>query len=478
MKIDWDEELSQEMQNEWTNFKHELTHLNQLKINRFVFSNNAVVRTELHGFGDASEKAYGAALYVRSIDIQGNINIKLLCSKSKIAPVKLLTIPRLELCAAIMVVELVSKVKKALEITIDETYLWTDSQIVLSWIKGEPSSFKTYVAHRLVVIHEKSTINQWNYVATKNNPADIISRGMSASRLIDSELWFQGPKFLTLQEDQWPLRSLSIVRVVEEEKNTVLLINKMSSNEVKHLIELIDHRNSFMFLQRSMAYVLRAINKMKKIKSVPHSQSWLTSDELNNALSEIIKETQQIHFFEEIKQLKKDGQVNKNNRLASLSVFLDEKEIIRVGGRLENGSIGYNAKHPWLLPGNDFVSKLIFDHLHKQHYHAGPLALLAIARQPFWVIKGRLLARSTVSKCVACSKAKPQLLQQQMGNLPDKRVIPARPFLYSGVDFCGPFWIHYHLSVPILDTQQTTNKMLYRSILLFRYQSNPFGCSI
>ncbi|XP_055385904.1 uncharacterized protein LOC129614945 [Condylostylus longicornis] len=233
------------MQNEWTNFKHELTHLNQLKINRFVFSNNAVVRTELHEFGDASEKAYGAIVYVRSMDIQGNINIKLLCSKSKIAPVKLLTIPRLELCAAIMVVELVSKVKKALETTIDETYLWTDSQIVLSWKKGEPSSFKTYVAHKLVVIHEKSTINQWNYVATKNNPADIISRGMSASRIIDSELWFPGPKFLTLQEDQWPLRSLSIVRVVEEEKNTVLLINKMSSNEVKHLIELINHRNSF-----------------------------------------------------------------------------------------------------------------------------------------------------------------------------------------------------------------------------------------
>ncbi|XP_055388081.1 uncharacterized protein LOC129616466 [Condylostylus longicornis] len=176
----------------------------------------------------------------------------------------------------------------------------------------------------------------------------------------------------------------------------------MSSNEVKHLIELIDHRNSFMFLQRSMAYVLRAINKMKKIKS-------------------------------------------RNHQRDATNTFLDEKEIIRVGGRLENASIGYNAKHPWLLPGNDFVSKLIFDHLHKQHYHAGPLALLAKARQRFWVIKGKLLARSTVSKCVACSKAKPQLLQQQMGNLPDKRVIPARPFLYSGVDFCGPFWIHYHL---------------------------------
>ncbi|XP_055370715.1 uncharacterized protein LOC129605155 [Condylostylus longicornis] len=445
LKHDWDDELENNLKTEWIEFRQDLSNFTSVKISRYMFiSQKEVSRTELHVFSDASERAFGAAAYIRSIDSDNNIKCKLLCSKSKVAPIKFITLPRLELCAAHLASKLMSKVQQSLNYKFDEMYLWSDSQIVLSWINGDPSVLKTFVAHRVSLIHKTSSAGQWNYVNTKSNPADLLSRGMSPDKLNSSELWFLGPPFLKLPEHEWPDRRVNHMRLQEEEKKTSLVLN-CDEIRTNHPLHEINHRNSFAYLLRVMAYILRFINKTKKNNNDQLNDTSLSTTEINQAMNEIIKEIQRIHFSTEIRQLEKEFSVPKHSKIVSLSPFLDLKGILRVGGRLDNADISYNAKYPILLPGTDFVSKLLMIHLHEKNLHAGPLALLSISRQKFWIINGRALARTTVNNCVNCAKAQPQLLQQLMGSLPAERVLPARAFLNTGVDFCGPIWTHYHV---------------------------------
>lgn len=121
---------------------------------------------------------------------------------------------------------------------------------------------------------------------------------------------------------------------------------------------------------------------------------------------------------------------------------MDEIGLIRVGGRLKHSNLQPDAKHPIILPYNDPLVKLLFTATHDEFKHCGPQALLNTIRQRFWPIKGKIIARSVVQKCIRCTRARPQLHQQIMGNLPEHRVVPARPFINSGIDYCGPFWVH------------------------------------
>ncbi|XP_055374926.1 uncharacterized protein LOC129607776 [Condylostylus longicornis] len=441
---DWDTEIAEDLKDEWVNYRHNLATLKHLKIKRHVFGDKMSSRIELHAFSDASEKAFGAVVYVRSIDVSGTITSKMLCSKSRVAPKKILTIPRLELCAAKLAVELMIKVKEAFQVKADATYYWTDSQIILSWIKSESSAFKIFVAHRVAFIQEFTRIQEWNYVNTKSNPADLISRGTTADKLMDSELWWWGPSFFRENEADWSERQVNIIRLQEEERQVTVLINQAVQKQEKHPLHLIDHHNCFKFLQRTMAYILRAINTFKN-GTHKNDNKWLTTDELNEALLEIIREVQRNHFQEELKDLKNKTLVRPHSRLSSLTPFIDCDDIIRVGGRLNNAAVNEFAKHPIVLPGTDIVSKLLMNHLHIQHLHAGPLALLAISRQRYWILQGRQLSRIVVSQCVLCARAKPQMYTQLMGDLPEARVLPERAFCNTGVDFCGPILTHFHV---------------------------------
>lgn len=150
----------------------------------------------LHGFCDASEKAYGACLYVQSENRKGHRTAVLLCSKSCVAPVKKITLPRLELCGAVLLTRLIQDVKRALNIRFEEIRAWTDSMIVLAWIAKEPSHWQTFVSNRVNEIHSSLPYTQWGYVSGKKNPVNLVSRGVSCDKLESSELWWAGPIWL------------------------------------------------------------------------------------------------------------------------------------------------------------------------------------------------------------------------------------------------------------------------------------------
>lgn len=182
-RIDWDVELN-------------LSSLKSIKISRWLRYKPNATLYELHGFADASKFAYGAVVYLRIVD--GNkVFVSLIQAKTKVAPMKpLLTIPRLELCAASLLAKLAQKVMTAIEIENCNLHLWSDSTDVLFWLKDNPSRWPVFVANRCSKIHSMVPEACWRHVRSKQNPADCISRGIHPSELKEFELWWNGPELL------------------------------------------------------------------------------------------------------------------------------------------------------------------------------------------------------------------------------------------------------------------------------------------
>jgi hypothetical protein len=147
-----------------------------------------VTDIQLHGFCDSSEKAYGACWYLRSIDTDGKVTCELLCAASKVAPIQRVTLPRLELCGALLLSKLYKKARAALEVPINKTILWTDSSIVLAWIQGNSSKWKIFVGNRVATIQEFTADASWHHVSSASNPADLISRGCNPQALSANSL--------------------------------------------------------------------------------------------------------------------------------------------------------------------------------------------------------------------------------------------------------------------------------------------------
>ncbi|GFX68158.1 DUF1758 domain-containing protein [Trichonephila clavipes] len=196
IKLDWSEQLPPDAMEEGMNFYQKLSKVNNFKIPRCILL-PATIRIEIHGFSDASERAYAAVLYIKCFNESGQSPTRLLCSKSRVAPLKTLTIPRLELSAALLLSRLVKKVVPILQLSIHKIWMWTDSTIALAWIKIEPHKLKTFVSNRVAEIQALSKDYHWKHVSSKDNPADLISRGCNVDELLKNEMWFSGPDLQT-----------------------------------------------------------------------------------------------------------------------------------------------------------------------------------------------------------------------------------------------------------------------------------------
>ncbi|XP_066259137.1 uncharacterized protein [Euwallacea similis] len=229
LQLDWYQEVPHDLRQRWEEFATQLIYLNECKVARHVILGNAI-RIALYGFSDSSEKAYGACIYVGSVDDLGNHGVRLLTAKSRVAPVKKLTLPRLELSAAHLLAKLMHAMKETLDIPISHVKYFTDSSIVLAWIKIEPSNLKTFVANRVAKITELSREEDWAHVPSKDNPADVISRGLSPRELLQCNLWSHGPNFLRGIEaevkvesnNEIPLNQLPELKAAPSVENTCI----------------------------------------------------------------------------------------------------------------------------------------------------------------------------------------------------------------------------------------------------------------
>ncbi|GFU28901.1 integrase catalytic domain-containing protein [Trichonephila clavipes] len=216
-KLDWDDVLPNSIANEWREFVTTLKCIEEVKINRFIMADNNV-RIVLQGFADASEAAYGAVVYLQCFLHNGAAKVSILASKSRVAPIRVISIPRLELCACVLLAQLVKKIHSTLRLNISDIMLHTDSTIALAWLNTPANSLKTFVANRVAKVQELTEGFQWNHVPSVLNPADLVSRGLHPCDLPNLRLGWHGPQFLEKGKLSSEETSLSPVKECEYSK--------------------------------------------------------------------------------------------------------------------------------------------------------------------------------------------------------------------------------------------------------------------
>ncbi|XP_049884023.1 uncharacterized protein LOC126379357 [Pectinophora gossypiella] len=432
-KISWDEPLSPDIHKLWCDIIKNLSLLNDIRIPRRVICEHHKA-LQLHIFSDASERAYGACAYVRSVSNDGEVSVSVLMGKSRVAPIKPTTIPRLELCGVLVATRLYEKIVSSLRVQFNEVYLWTDSTIVLGWLQMLPSKLQPFVRNRVAEILDKAGSCTWHHVPTNQNPADLISRGMDISVLQNSDLWWSGPNFLRQEPIQTPSQPKHTERLPET-KPDLSLHAVVNDTTINNEFITFNRFSNYSRLVRSVAYVLRFVKRCKK---QPLTSDFLSQDELQEALNLIITKCQD-ESFSEYKVLLRKETLPKKSPLVKFNVYLDENKIMRVGGRLDNSEFNYNKKHPIIIQSTHVFTKLLFESEHKKMMHAGPQLLLASIREFYWPIGGRNLAKSCYHKCVRCTRMKGKIVNPVMGNLPRQRLLSGGAvFENVGVDYAGP----------------------------------------
>ena len=356
--------------------------------------------------------------------------------------------------------ELTEFVQNELDFDPDEVVYWTDSTSVLGYIRSTARRYRTFVANRIAVIQSLSSPEQWRHVSTDQNPADVASRGQMPNQLLQSDIWFNGPAFLWLEQDKWPIASEnsnsdSTISDAELLKCHQVLhaVCKTTSAETDPLGPLLTYFSTFTKLKRVVAWFVRLtkIIRAKSSKALGNLMLGpvLFASELASAELDIVKHVQLCSFPEELASLKNEnistnndksltGRNLKTSRLRKLSPVL-VNGVLCVGGRLQRSSLPVASKHPIVLPSAHHVTSLIVLHAHAAEGHSGPLHTLAKIREKYWVVRGHATVRKVLNTCTICRVRRASPGQQFMAPLPTPRVTPGRaPFASCGVDYAGP----------------------------------------
>ncbi|XP_052749789.1 uncharacterized protein LOC113520032 [Galleria mellonella] len=346
--VAWDETPPDNIVRMWTNYVQQLPSIQNLIVPRRCTVDHAI-SYELHGFCDSSEKAYGAVIYLRVTDNSDRIHTYFVCSKARVAPLKKLSLPRLELCAAMLLVDLLKFVKETYMPRINFSItLWSDSTVVLSWLRAHSSKWTTFVANRVSHIQSIAPIDQWRHVSTHDNPADICSRGQFPQQLVDNTLWWAGPTWLRKPHTEWPSSSSSITDIddniisSEIRRNTTLLIQQtapINPNLDPFLEELLNSDLSLDAIIDKIAYAV--------IRKSDTTDSVLSSDERHQSLLMLVKYIQSLSFSIEIEKIRSRQSLSKSYR--KLNLFIDNQEVLRVGGRISRSGLEYEQV---LTPGH------------------------------------------------------------------------------------------------------------------------------
>ena len=219
LTLGWDDVIPKYLQQKWLQWHLSLQDLERFKVERCMKPVNfgRVVSSQLHHFADASQSGYGAVSYLRQVDDTNRIHCAFLFGKARVAPLKSVTIPRMELTAATLAVRLDLTMKEELKFHIDSTTFWTDSTTVLRYIMNKTSRYHTFVANRVGFIHEHTDEEQWKYINTKLNPADEASRSITVEKFLNESRWVRGPEFLFLPENEWPKQQFKKIEVVADD---------------------------------------------------------------------------------------------------------------------------------------------------------------------------------------------------------------------------------------------------------------------
>ena len=449
---------------------HELSQVHCLKFERnYCFKNisDPFINIQIHGFSDASETAYGCCVYLRFLNLSGIIKTSLVTAKSRVSPVKKLSMPRLELLGALMLSRLIVEVNKHLShvFVISELFTWTDSSVVYSWIMNDGKLYKVFVQNRLNEIRLNVGTKNWKLVNSKNNPVDIVSRGCRPIDLVLNTQWTHGPSFLTLSENEWPQLSVgdNFEEIINKEiklktSSACLLSTAINQKNDANLSDVIDvnRYNSFNKLVKVTALVYKFIHKLykltnekkedkkteqEKIKNIKINKRQCTIEIHNQITIEDLDEAKLLWFREA--QISVKTTKNFEHLKFALDVFVEEDTLLlRCRGRLGKAVIPYEAKYPILLCKEHYLSKLLIMDAHKKVGHNGVRETLNELRTFCYIPKVKQFIKKIIYQCSVCTKHEGKAYKYpQPPDLPASRLKPSTAFANVGIDYAGPIFV-------------------------------------
>jgi transposase InsO family protein len=437
--VDWDEPIKEEHSNMFFKWWNGLSELQGLRIPRcYLSSGSNPENFQLHILVDASEMAFGAVAYLRSINSMREVKLTLLCAKSRVAPLKMLSIPRLELQAAVLGARLAETICKEHSIKFKSRVFWSDSKTVLGWLYSDnPRKYKPFVGHRLSEILEKSTISEWSFVPTKDNVADEATKWSKIPKLSFEQRWFSGPEFLLKSPKDWP--KATIHSCAEEAKAVNLIKNYPMILDTLQL----NRFSNWGRLCRAIGYVLLAIENFKLSIEKQQLKHHLTTKEIFEAKNILYRKAQQEVYMAEVSILKSQTKVPNTSSIYKFSPYLDENQVLRVNGRIDALSVGSEeTKRPLILPTKHHITFLIVRWYHLKFKHKMDEFIVNEIRQAFWIPHLRVLVRKVKASCQLCKNNRATAPIVEMSPLPKQRLAAyCKPFTYTGLDFFGPVMV-------------------------------------
>ena len=449
LRCDWDDDINPDLAACWERWKAGARQVGCVQVPRqFNSSTDSITEIQLHVFGDASELAYGSVAYLRFSFKDGRHELSYVISKSKLAPLKVVTLPRLELNAAVTAVRLYRNIIHEIDLPIERICFWTDSTLTLQYIGNTKHRFKVYPANRVSEILESTQVNQWNLCPGVKNPADLLTRGIyDPSKLMEKDKngrsWFGGLDDLTKDEIHWPEEDFGALSDDDPEikRKSFLVALGFCCYALHGDGEQIDASrfSTWIKMKRCAGWMLRFVSNHLLHKGLSGD---LSPEELYEAELFIIRGVQHGTYDEEIDLLRKEKNLSSGNVLSLLSPFLDAKECLRVGGRLRKAQLPTDAKHQLILPKNHPVTTLLITHEHTSNRHVGSEHVLSNLRQRFWVVNGRIAVKTVLRKCFLCRVRRARQMFPYMADLPTCRMAYLQPpFSNCGVDLFGPVYI-------------------------------------
>ena len=449
-------------------WKEKLQSWDAIQIQRW-YGLNSSTDAELHIFTDASTLAYGAVAYFRYNE--GNdTRCSFIMSKSRLAPIKqkTLTVPKLELQAAVVACRMKNVILDEVKLEIKSVYFWCDSKTVINYLKNETTNFGVYIAHRVNEIRRSSSIEDWYYVPTKLNVADDLTRFTGFQTLTNQSRWCTGPEFLlqdniksvhlnltktasvTLNECINPSAQLESnadkITIKEQDRIDTSIPYSKSDIQKQHILMCINwyHYSSFITLIRHLSWILKLkLNWIKRKRGIEERENFrfLTTAEINQSRIVLLRQAQLESFSNEYNLMSSSKPIPSNSKLIGLNPIFDEG-LIKVGGRIRHANIPKESKHQIILFKGHPLTQLITRNVHEDNLHVGREHTLAIIRQQYWIPRCRGMIRRILSNCVKCKKERAMPESLLMGDLPKERVkFGEKPFSNTGVDYFGPYHV-------------------------------------
>ncbi|XP_058816851.1 uncharacterized protein LOC131680146 [Topomyia yanbarensis] len=415
--LQWNEQVTEEIFDRWVRWTGLFPKIRGLRIPRCYFKEANVQvydHLQLHVFVDAT--------YFRVINTEGKAECSIVAAKTKVAPLKPLSIPRMELQAAVLGSRLVSFVQENHSVKVKQRFLWSDSATVLAWLRADHRRYTQYVACRVGEILTTTDLSEWHWVPSKLNPADAATKWGKNPCPEATDEWFKGPEFLRLAEENWP-KQPKPSKVPEEELRPCFLIQGSTIPEV-----VID------FSRFSRC----------RCRGETPELLHLTQEELKKAKNTLVWIAQWQEYPDEMVAVSRgQAELPKSSSLYQLTPTVDECGVLRVGGRIGAAPhTSFDARFPVILPRKHPVTTLIVDDFHRTFRHGNSETVVNEIRQFYSIFQLRRVVKQAATVCQWCKVKKATPKVPRMAPLPLARLSSfTRPFTYTGIDFFRPLLV-------------------------------------